>query len=277
MEKVNINEFAERCMQKMSFLCIRYDYVLSESDEKSKKRENEIIRKLTYTNISRQRIIELVLIAQDYTTHMFCRIAEVYIKKIFIENEKYNIPDYYDVDNCLQTEDIEQLLSQENRKELSLMYGKSGWSMYDYLETRKYIIENSMNIIRGVYFPTVENLTKAYSEYFGREWKYSGRSKDFFIIPLKEAIKSVEGYGYEIIYDETQLPPYERDNMYPKITYFNKQYNIEIDICFEGRDFQILAHKNKSRDYYLCAKASPEEYKKLERKMIDEVLKRVTK
>ena len=275
MEKISINDFAKICIQKMHFLCDKHDYILSEIREKSQKKENGIIHKLIFINNSFQRIIELVLIAEDYTTHMFSRIAGVYIKKKSAENNKCEIPDYYDAENCFEIFYIERLLPKENQQQLSLMYEKRGWSTYDYLESIKYIIENSSNIIRGFYFPTTDDLTKTLSEYYGREYKYIGRSKDnAFTTTIKQSIRLVENYGYEIIYDEGKLQPYERDDFYPKIKYFNKQHNILISISLYGRDRMISAIKNYSaKNYFHCGYATLEEYKNLERKMINEVLK----
>ena len=258
----------------MHFLCNEYDYVFSEIREKSQKNENEIVLKLVFTNNSFQRIVELVLIGYDYSTHMFCRIARIYIKKISIENDECKIPDYYDIENCVELFYVERLLPQNNQEQTSLMYEKSN-NIYDDLDIFKYIIENSSNIIQGFYFPTVDDLTKTLSEYYGREYKYRGYSRDNgFITTTKESIKLVENYGYEIIYDETKLQPYERDDLYPKIVYFNKQYNISIRISFDGRDFMMSASNNHlANGYFHCSQPTPEEYKILEQKMIDEALK----
>lgn len=272
MEKININDFAKICIRKMSFLCDKYDYVFSETTEKSQKQENGIVHKLIFTNNSTQRIIELVLIAEDYTRHMFCRVAEVYIKRILVENDKYINPDYYNAENCLEINNIERLLPQKNREQLSLMYEKSGWTTYDYLDTIKYIIENSSSIIQGRYFPSVEDLTKALTETSNMKWEYKGRIEIPYIKILKETIKEVENFGYTIIFDETKLSPYEQSFMLPEIRYFNEKQNILIRVMFQTRDQEFYVSKNGNEWFY--GRTTTETYKELEQKMIDEVLKR---
>jgi hypothetical protein len=270
MEKININDFAKICTQKMHFLCDKYNYALSETTEKSQKEKNGIVHKLIFTNNSFQRSIEIVLMANDYTTHMFSRIAEVYIKRILTENDNYTIPDYYDAENCLEIYDIEKILPQEKQEQLSLMRKKIIKNMYDYLDTIKYIIENSLSILQGCYFPTLEDLSK------NREWKYEGRIAMPYIEILKETIKEVENFDYKIIFDETKLPPYERSFMGPAIKYFNNKQNILIDVLFQTRDQEFYVSKNK-KEYWHYGRTVPEEYKKLEQKMIDEVTKNTSR
>jgi hypothetical protein len=269
MEKINIDIFANICIEKMIFLCDKYAYNFEKFTEKS---ENGIIQKIIFSNYTTKRIVEIVLIAKDYTTHMFTRIAKVYVKQILLENDDYSIPDYYDKDYCFEIFYIERLLTKENQNKISIMREKDSWNTFDYLNEIVFIIKKSQNIINGNCFPTINELSKILSEYYDRKYQYKGHSRDnFFITKFKETIKAVENYGYEIVYDETKLQPYERDDMYPEIRYYHKSLNILIRITFDGRDTMFTASKDKSkgnRNYWHCGVTSEEEYKKLEQKMI---------
>ncbi|MFO0355678.1 MAG: hypothetical protein ACK50A_01895, partial [Sphingobacteriaceae bacterium] len=112
MEKIDIKDFSKKFVTGLNFLTKTHNFTLTKFQEKSTKKDNTIIQKIIYTNADLKRIIEFVLIAEDYKTHMFCRIAETYVKKLS-DNGSY--PNYNDFEKCYTLNDLEELIGEKFR------------------------------------------------------------------------------------------------------------------------------------------------------------------
>jgi hypothetical protein len=103
MEKIHINEYIKQYKNKYSVLVEVYGYQIKEITEQSIKFENHTIHKIQYINNSESRLIEVVLISENYETHMFSRYWGTYFIKI---DSFPNIPNYTDFENCFNLYDI---------------------------------------------------------------------------------------------------------------------------------------------------------------------------
>lgn len=240
MEKINISEYANDIKQKLTYLVEYFDFKLSESLSQGIKYEKEIIQKLSYRNDSSKRLLEVVLIGEDYKTHMFTRLGGIYLKRI---NKTGETPDYKDFENCCQIYRLDDILPKQydstdkiefnDRKFESVLKG-TDWSVNDETAT--------VGILHKLMLP-------------------SG------IEVIKEKLKEVQDYGYKIVYDESELPHYEQSFMGARISYENELTNTSVNITFQARDqeFYVASSSKKISDY---GRTCDTDYEKLKNEMI---------
>ncbi|MBQ0910052.1 hypothetical protein KBJ98_15180 [Flavobacterium sp. F-328] len=258
MEKIDIKDFAEIFTKSFKFLCEKYQFRLTELIEKSLKEDNTVICKLIYTNIAAKRIIEFVLIAKDYKTHMFSRIGETYFKRI---GEKNTVPNYIDSTNCFTIRDIEWILDEKYK------YSDNLKNTENYIKRVTSTINQLDNLFIGNYWPNTTEIASKQQEQNG--FVSIGNITLPYISQLKKELNEIEKYGFEISFDETQIPPYEQSFMTPSIKYLHKEKNVTFTISFETRDQEFNVAKNKDGNYFY-GKTTIEEFVKLKNKIFNE-------
>ncbi len=240
MDKIDINTFKENILSKFDFLIEDYAYVLTESRSNGIKHLTDIVCKLDYFNKNIERNIQIVLIGEDYKTHMFSYVGGMYIMRT--SNGK--LPDYKSKEDCYTLYNIEEIVQTDSQ-----------------ILKKKLLKDNIFDaIIRGKHFPI-----------FNDESTYGILKpliQPFGIYSIKEKLKDVLNYGYIIDFDESELPPYEQFFMGAGISYKNKSTGIWVSITFQARDqeFSVSSNSNKISPYGRTCNA---DYEKLKNEMIE--------
>ena len=149
MEKIDIKEFARKFIDAFDFLTIKLNFKISELRESSLKSDNSIIHKIIYKNTEAKRIIEFVLIGEDYKTQMFCRIGDTYVKRII---ENIETPTYTDFANCFKIDDLNELIEEKYRYPGTQKYPEN------YIERTQFIIYHLEKIFTQNYWPTIAEI-----------------------------------------------------------------------------------------------------------------------
>jgi hypothetical protein len=258
MEKINIKDFSKKFLEGFDFLTKKYDFRISEVRESSAKKDNTIIYKLIYTNIDTKRIIEFVLIAEDYKTHMFSRIGETYVKRI---SETNSVPAYTDFENCYKINHLEVLIADKYK------YPEIQKEPDTYIERAQHIFNQLEKIINSNYWPSMDeigDIQQSRSAFIS-----VGKSIVPYIDEIKASLTELTNNGYKIVFDETQIPPYEQSFMEPSISYYNSERRISIDITFQTRDQEFYVSSNKNKNYFY-GRTIKDEYIKLKNKILNE-------
>jgi len=245
MEKINISDYSNSIKLKLNYLIDYLGYKLTETSSQGVKFEKEIIHKLSYKNRSTKRLLEIVLIGEDFKTHMFTRLGGIYMKRL---NNKEIEPDYKDLDNCFQIYGLEEILLQNQGSEKRIEFNDN--SFFD--------------VLKGTHWPDRDN-----PESFGILHSLMAPAG---IETIKEKLKEVHDYGYKITYDESDLPHYEQSFMGARISYENEITNTSVSITFQARDqeFYVGSSSNKISDY---GRACLYDYEKLKNEMINVINK----
>jgi hypothetical protein len=94
-----------------------------------------------------------------------------------------------------------------------------------------------------------------------------GKQNVPYIDIIKHELMEIVNIGYEIVFDETQIPPYDQSFMGPSIRYYNQERKLNIDITFQTRDQEFYVSTNKNKNYFY-GRATIEEYVKLKNKIL---------
>ena len=258
MEKIDIKDFSKKFIDGFGFLSKKYNFGISEVRESSSKKHNSIIHKIIYTNADTKRIIEFVLIAEDYKTHMFSRIGDTYVKRI---TENVAIPTYTDFANCFKIDDLSELIEEKYKYSETQKYPEN------YIERTKYIIHHLEKIFTLNYWPSINEIGDIQQKRKG--FVSVGKQNIPYIDIIKDELIELINFGYEIVFDETQIPPYEQDFMGPSIKYYNRERKLTIDITFQTRDQEFYVASNKNKNYFY-GRATKDEYVKLKNMILRE-------
>ncbi|MCA6442166.1 MAG: hypothetical protein IM600_01940 [Bacteroidetes bacterium] len=258
MQKIDIKDFSRKFIDAFDFLTKKYNFKISEHKENSLKSDNSFIHKIIYTNSETKRIIEFVFIAEDYKTHMFCRIADTYVKRI---NEHDEIPTYTDFANCLKIDDLNDLI------EVKYNYLETQEYPINYIDRVQFILYHLENIFTKNYWPTIAEIEDIQQKNKG--FVSVGKQNVPYISLIKNELKELVNAGYEIVFDETQIPPYEQSFMGPSIKYYNHTRKLQIDITFQTRDQEFYVSTNRSKNYFYGI-ATKDDYLKLKNKILNE-------
>ncbi len=258
MEKIDIKEFARKFIDAFDFLTKKFNFKVSELRESSLKSDNSIIHKIIYKNTEAKRIIEFVLIAEDYKTHMFSRIGDTYVKRII---ENIEIPTYTDFANCFKIDDLNELIEEKYKYPERQKYPEN------YIDRTQLIIYHLEKIFTQNYWPTIADIEDKQQKRIG--FVSVGKQNVPYISIMKDVLMESINFGYEIVFDETQIPPYEQSFMGPSIRYYNQERKLNIDITFQTRDQEFYVSTNKNKNYFY-GRATIEEYVKLKNKILSE-------
>jgi hypothetical protein len=148
---------------------------------------------------------------------------------------------------------------------------------YNYLETQEYpinyidrvqfILYHLENIFTKNYWPTIAEIEDIQQKNKG--FVSVGKQNVPYISLIKNELKELVNAGYEIVFDETQIPPYEQSFMGPSIKYYNHTRKLQIDITFQTRDQEFYVSTNRSKNYFYGI-ATKDEYLKLKNKILNE-------
>ena len=227
-------------------------------NEKSSKKDNSIIHKLIFKNNDTNRIIEFVFIAEDYNTHMFSRIGETYVKRIL---ENGSEPSYIDFENCFKIDELDELVFEKYKFPENPNYP------VNYIERVKHIIRSLEKIFTTNYWPSINEIGEMQQSRLG--FISVGKRAVPYIYEIKSELIELTNNGYKILFDETEIPPYEQSFMGPSISYLNSEKNISIDITFQTRDQEFYVSSNKNKNYFY-GRATKDEYNKLKNKVLNE-------
>jgi hypothetical protein len=258
MEKIDIRDFSKKFINGFNFLIKKYNFKISELRENSGKSDNSIIHKIIYTNTEAKRIIEFVLIAEDYKTHMFSRIGDTYVKRIA---ENVEIPTYTDFANCFKIDDLNELIEEKYNYPETQKYPEN------YIDRTQFIIYHLEKIFTQNYWPTITEIGDKQQKRMG--FISVGKQNVPYINIIKDELMELVNFGYKIVFDETQIPPYEQSFMGPSIRYYNQERKLNLDITFQTRDQEFYVSTNKNKNYFY-GRATKEEYMKLKDKILND-------
>jgi hypothetical protein len=162
MEKIDIKEFSKKFIDGFDFLIKKLNFKISEIRESSLKGDNSIIHKIIYKNTEAKRIIEFVLIAEDYKTHMFSRIGDTYVKRII---ENIETPTYTDFENCFKIDDLTELIEEK------FMYPEMQNYPENIIAKTQFIIYHLENIFTQNYWPTLAEIGDKQQNRIRFSWK----------------------------------------------------------------------------------------------------------
>lgn len=246
MEKIHIEEYIKQYKNKYKVLVEEFGYQIKDLTEQSSKVINHKIHKIQYINTSACRIIEVVLISENYETHMFSSYCDTYFKKV---NSTSKSPDYTDIDNCFNHRDIRELNPGLN------------------INTDTYLFLKSISkILTSELWPTNNSLSKLTSTRLGFETK-AGYKSPPYISEIKSTLKELIKNDFEILYDENNLPPYEQSFMGPKLKYVNKKTGTTYVIYFQTRDQEFYVSRNNDSNWFYGV-ANQDKYEELKMKML---------
>jgi len=234
----------------------KFNFQILELRESSTKKDNSIIHKNIYTNTDTKRIIEFVLIAEDHKNHMFSRIGDTYVKRI---TENGAIPTYTDFVNCFKIDDLNELIVEKYKYSETQKYPEN------YIERTQYIIHHLEKIFTLNYWPSIKEIGDIQQNRMG--FVSVGKKNIPCIDIIKDELIELLNFGYEIVFDETQIPPYEQSFMGPSIKYYNRERKLTFDITFQTRDQEFYVASNKDKNYFY-GKATKDEYVKLKNKIL---------
>lgn len=239
MDKIDINILAESIRLKLAFLVKYYDYELTENRSNGIKKATDIVYKLDYINNKIERNIEVVLIGEDYKTHMFSRVAGIYIMR----TTNCKLPDYKSEKDCYALYNIDDIQP------------KNG-GLFKRARLNDIILEN---VISGKNWPDF-NDDKTHG-ILRRLIQPAG------IDSIKEKLTEALNYGFLIEFDESELPPYEQSFMGARISYKNSETGTWVDITFQARDqeFYVSSSSKKITNY---GRTCDSDYEKLKQEMI---------
>ena len=246
MEKIHINDYIKEYKEKFRVLVDKYDFHIKELTESSIKSHNSKIHKIQYINESVNRLIEVVLASEDYGTHMFSRYCDTYFKRI---SSHKIVPDYTDIDNCFNLFDISELAPNFNSNtEIDL------------------ILKSIDQILTGKLWPSNELISGIKSKRLGYESKAGYRNPPY-ILEIKSALSDLTSNKFEIVFDESSIPPYEQSFMGPTLTYKNTDNGTIYSICFQTRDQEFYVAKNSNSNWFYGI-ATKDKYEELRNKII---------
>lgn len=246
MEKIHINEYIKQYKNKYSVLVEEFGYQITDLTEQSSKVDNHKIHKIQYINTSKCRMIEVVLISENYETHMFSRYCDTYFKKI---DSISNIPDYVDVENCYNLYDISELTPGLN------------------IHTDTDLLLKSVSkILIGEFWPINTTLSKLKSIRLGFETK-AGYRPPPYISEIKSTLNELIINDFEVLFDENNVPPYEQSFMGPELRYGDKKTGTIYRIYFQTRDQEFYVSRNSDSNWFYGI-ATQDKYDELKKKIL---------
>lgn len=246
MEKIHINDYIKHFKNKYNLLVEEFGYQTKELTEQSSKVLNHKIHKIQYINTSVCRMIEVVLISENYKSHMFSRYAATYFKRIDSISE---FPHYTDEDNCYNQHDISELTFGLNISTDTTLFLKS-----------------VSKILTGEYWPTITALSELKSIRLGFKTKV-GYLPPPYLSEIKLALNELIINDFEILFDESNIPPYEQSFMGPELKYGDKKTGTTYRICFQTKDQEFYVSRNDDENWFYGI-ATQDKYEELKKKIL---------
>jgi hypothetical protein len=238
-------EFVENVKANLDYLIKDLNFELTEEQRLSVMPGKTLVDFLIYKNEPTRLLLEIVIYTSFYITGIESYVRGIYVKKM---SENGLTPTYTEKGKCYIISDIKKLIPTKtgffSKKKLSNSF-----------------IEKTLS---GQIWPDFES-----EETYIHFTRHTGPA---YIEIFKEKLKELLTIGYEIVYDESELPPYEQSFLNSKITYEHKLKGIIVSVNFQARDqeFYVSSNVSKMTSY---ERACDSTFEKLKNEMIEAINK----